>query len=259
MNISVCIATYNGERYIKEQLESILMQLGDDAEVIISDDGSTDSTLDIIRFLNDRRIKIFENKNRKGFVSNFENALRQASGKYIFLSDQDDYWLPDKVNVLLKHLENYLLVCSNGKLADENLNVFDESFFEHLNAGIGIVKNFLKIRYYGFGMAFRKELLDYALPFPKQKYVGHDMMLGVLADYMKGSIFEWTPLTLYRRHGNNISTVRLDKKSILYNLLNLRKLVRLIYSRIITFYVFIILYIRVVSIGRQKRFNNFNN
>jgi len=259
MNISVCIATYNGERYIKDQLESILIQLGDDSEVIVSDDGSTDRTLDIIRLLNDKRIKIFENKNRKGFVSNFENALRQSSGKYIFLSDQDDYWLPDKVNVILKHLENYLLVCSNGKLTDENLNVFDESFFEYLNAGTGILKNFFKIRYYGFGMAFRKELLEFALPFPNQKFVGHDMMLGVLADYMKSSFFEWTPLTLYRRHGNNISTVRLDKMSILYNMLNPRKLVRLIYSRIITFYVFIILYIRVVSIGRQKRFNNFDN
>ena len=91
--ISVCIATYNGEKYIKEQLLSILPQLGKKDEVIISDDHSTDNTLDIVKGLNDNRIKIVMNNREKGYTSNFENALSYAIGDYIFLSDQDDIWM----------------------------------------------------------------------------------------------------------------------------------------------------------------------
>lgn len=94
--ISVCMATYNGEEYIKEQLESILCQLGEMDEIIISDDGSTDNTLNIIESYNDSRIKIHINTGKHGFVYNFENALQKAKGEYIFLSDQDDIWLPEK-------------------------------------------------------------------------------------------------------------------------------------------------------------------
>ncbi|MDE5758415.1 MAG: glycosyltransferase, partial [Allobaculum sp.] len=91
--ISVCIATYNGERYIETQIRSILDQLNEDDEIIISDDSSTDRTLDIIRSLNDSRIKLFAGNKFHSRTFNFENALKQATGDFIFLSDQDDIWL----------------------------------------------------------------------------------------------------------------------------------------------------------------------
>lgn len=94
--ISVCMAAYNGEKYIKEQLLSILKQIGPNDEVVISDDGSKDRTKDIVDSLNDKRIRYVENKNKHGFTHNFENALQIAQGDYIFLADQDDIWRDDK-------------------------------------------------------------------------------------------------------------------------------------------------------------------
>ena len=89
--ISVAMATYNGEKYIKKQIESILINLNKDDELIISDDGSKDKTLDIIKSIKDKRIKIISGP-KQGVIKNFENALNNCTGEYIFLSDQDDIW-----------------------------------------------------------------------------------------------------------------------------------------------------------------------
>ncbi|MEM7184509.1 MAG: glycosyltransferase, partial [Spirochaetota bacterium] len=107
--ISVCIATFNGEKYIHEQLVSILQQLGTNDEIIISDDSSTDNTIKMIHAINDKRIKIYHN-NVRNPIQNFENALRKAQGKYIFLSDQDDIWLETKISITIEHLQKYDLV-----------------------------------------------------------------------------------------------------------------------------------------------------
>ena len=88
MKISVCMATYNGEKYIAEQIRSILPQLSEDDEVIVSDDGSSDATLDIVRSFNDPRIRIVQNELEHGYTKNFENALNHANGDIIFISDQ---------------------------------------------------------------------------------------------------------------------------------------------------------------------------
>ena len=88
--ISVCMATYNGEKFVCQQLRSITAQLGTADEVIVSDDGSTDSTLAVIESMGDSRIKTIEGPRRRSPVWNFENALRHAKGDYIFLADQDD-------------------------------------------------------------------------------------------------------------------------------------------------------------------------
>ena len=108
--ISVCMATYNGEKYIREQIDSILAQLGDKDELIVSDDGSADATLSIVRSFSDPRIKIISNTGKHGTNGNFENALKHAQGDYIFLSDQDDVWLPGKVNICLQALQTAHLV-----------------------------------------------------------------------------------------------------------------------------------------------------
>ena len=126
--ISVCMATYNGGHYIREQLDSILMQLGEGDEIIISDDSSTDDTLEIIASYADNRIKIFPGQHFHSPVFNFENALKQAKGDYVFLSDQDDVWKLDKVQVMLEELKRFALVVSDCMVVDKEGGVIQDSF-----------------------------------------------------------------------------------------------------------------------------------
>mgnify|MGYP002597725427 FL=1 len=127
--ISVCIATYNGEKYIKEQINSILPQLKNCDEIIISDDHSSDKTLDVIFQINDSRIQVYLNDKEKGYTSNFENALSKATGSIIFLADQDDIWKSNKVEVLQKSLEDSDLVVSDAEVVNGDLDVISPSFF----------------------------------------------------------------------------------------------------------------------------------
>lgn len=113
--ISVCIATYNGERFIREQIGSIINQLGNEDEIIISDNGSTDSTIDIIKEIDDKRIKLIKGPEKKSPTSNFENALMHAKGEYIFLSDQDDVWKDNKISICMQYLKHYDCVISDAE------------------------------------------------------------------------------------------------------------------------------------------------
>ena len=138
--ISVCIATYNGEKYIKEQLDSIINQIKEDDEIVISDDNSTDRTLEIINSYKDKRIKIYHS-NARNFKKNFENALGNANGDIIFLSDQDDVWIDGKYEMCVSALQKYDLVVTDSTVVDENLNIIYPSFFSYYKSGPGIIKN----------------------------------------------------------------------------------------------------------------------
>ncbi|WP_419870117.1 glycosyltransferase family 2 protein [Chryseobacterium sp. CT-SW4] len=216
MKISVCLATYNGEKYITEQLKSILTQLGEDDEIIISDDNSSDKTIEIINGFNDKRIKILQNKD-KGITKNFENALKNASGDYLFLSDQDDVWLPQKVFYSLKGLEYYDLVVTNCKVTDENLNIINQSYFDLNNSRSGFLKNFYRSSYLGCCLAFKKEMLTDILPIPRNLYLYHDWWIGYLADIKYKVKFIDVPCLLYRRHDFNMSTTaKGSKRNLLF-------------------------------------------
>lgn len=201
--ISVCIATYNGEKYIKEQLDSILLQIGEKDEIIVSDDGSTDKTIEIISAYKDSRIKIFKNS-FKNLVLNFEFALKQAKGDFIFLSDQDDVWLPNKIERSIKYLTEFEVLVSDCKVVDKDLKVLNNSFFELNNSQNGLFSNLMRNSYLGCCLAFKKELLEKALPFPKDIPM-HDIWLGVVAELFFKVKFLNEVLVLYRRHGNNES------------------------------------------------------
>ncbi len=204
MKISVCITTFNGEKYIKQQLHSILAQLDENDEIIISDDSSVDNTVKIIKIFNDIRIKIFENNKFRNPIYNFENALIKATGDYIFLSDQDDVWLPNKVNILKSCLQKYDLVISDAFVVDENLNILHDSFYALNNSKNGVIKNLLKNSYIGCCMAFRSNLLPLVLPFPKNIPM-HDWWIGLIAEFQGKVFFCEDKLVYYRRHGSNIS------------------------------------------------------
>ena len=203
---SICIATYNGEKYILEQLTSILSQINMDDEVIISDDNSTDNTIQIINSINDNRIKVI-NGGFRNFTFNFENAIKQANGEYVFLSDQDDVWLPNKYATMLDALKKYDLVCSNAIVTDQQLAPIHQSFFEYYNSGKGLLKNIVKCSYCGACMAFNKKILHAIQPFPNTAIFGHDLWIGLIAEIVGKVCFLETPLILYRRHDSALTSI----------------------------------------------------
>lgn len=216
--ISVCMATYNGEKYIKEQLESILKQLASDDEVIISDDGSKDRTIEIVKMINDDRVKIFYNQGMRGFTHNFENALKHANGDVIFLSDQDDIWKEHKISVTMEVLENCDFTISDCITVNSNMDVIQESRFEAFGMKSGFLRHILKSRFLGCCMAFKRNVLEASLPFPsKDSLVEHDIWLAAVAMlYFKVELIK-EPLILYRRHGNNTSAGGFEKGYSLFN------------------------------------------
>lgn len=198
---SVCVTTYNGERFIEQQLRSILEQIAAEDEVIISDDGSTDNTLKIVDSIGDKRIRI-RHSSAHYFKDNFIEAMCEAKGEIIFLSDQDDVWLPGKYERCIKELEEVDLVCTNSEMTDVELNIIEPNFFSIYHSGPGVFKNALNNTYYGSCMAFRRSLLKAALPMPSTREIGHDIWLGLVAE-MTGKVrFIDTPYLLYRRHEN---------------------------------------------------------
>jgi len=208
MKLSVCMATYNGEKYIRAQLESILKQLSEKDEIIISDDSSTDGTIGIIKSFGDKRIRLYEDDHFRSPIFNFENALKKASGDIIFLSDQDDIWLDNKVEVITKLLHSYDLVVSDCIVVDENETVLDDSFFKLRGSGPGIIHNLIRNSFVGCCMAFSRRILEIALPFPK-KIEMHDMWIGIIGELFGKIYFCKEKLVKYRRHDGNVSETSL--------------------------------------------------
>lgn len=204
--ISVCLATYNGENYIIEQLNSILLQLSSSDEIIISDDNSTDETLSLVRSVNDSRIKIFTNNLGQGYTRNFENAIMNSSGDFIFLCDQDDVWIENKVSVMMNSLKTADLVVSDALICDGSLNPTLGSHFKLHSTRSGFIHNFIMTRYIGACMAFKREILTKVLPFPlNSKLCAHDYWIANVGElYYRVELVD-TPLIKYRRHGLNAS------------------------------------------------------
>lgn len=220
--ITVCMATHNGEKYIKEQLDSILCQLSPVDEVVISDDGSTDSTLEIIEGYNDSRIKIYRmTHTRKGMKShyyvtmNFENALKQAKGDYIFLSDQDDVWYSNKVEYCLKILKDYDMVLHNLECVDENLNTLHRNVYNNSFR----YKNYLMRRgkHFGCALAFKRIMLHNILPFPSRLVI-HDYWIGIIGEALGHFTFTDELLVKYRIHATNTSGKTQVKNTMLYKI-----------------------------------------
>lgn len=210
MKVSVCIATYNGSRYIQAQLGSILAQLSEIDEVIIVDDNSLDNTVEIISTYNDNRVMLVKNECNMGVTFTFEKAMRMATGDLIFLSDQDDIWFDDKVNIvkdIFATQEVDLLVHDAVVVRDDK--VIFQSLFHSRNSSSGVIKNILSNTYTGCCMAFRPNLLKKILPIPLSRQIFHDAWIGILANYYKFDVlFYGKPLIRFIRHDNNSSTLQ---------------------------------------------------
>lgn len=207
--VSVALASYNGASYIRQQLESVLLQLRETDEVIISDDGSTDGTREIVAEIAeaDARVKLLDGP-QVGVIKNFEHALNACTGDVICLCDQDDVWRADKLDKLLAKLRQTgaVLVLHDACLTDGDLQPTADSYFAVHGTQPGFWRNLLRNSFVGCCMAFRCELLETALPFP-DKLPMHDQWLGLLAEKRGGTALLHETLIDYRRHEGTATAV----------------------------------------------------
>lgn len=208
--VSVCMAAYNGERYIGKQLQSILNQLQNRDELVVVDDASSDRTRDVIRSFNDGRIRLIEHPRNRGVVASFEDAIRNATGDILFLADDDDIWAPDKVKKVLEafreHPDAQIITTRVSMIDEHGLPSPDTLYSNRKGFQSGFWQNILRNHFQGSAMAFRSSLLAFVLPFPKHVGFLHDQWIGTRNALLGGSaIFVDEPLLLYRRHSQNLS------------------------------------------------------
>jgi GT2 family glycosyltransferase len=207
LSVSVCMAAYNGERFIVEQLKSILCQLDDTDEIVVIDDASKDGTRALIRSLNDPRIRLFEHKQNLGISLTFEDALRYSSNDILFLSDQDDLWVPDKINTVRQaFIDNphITMVVTDSSLISADGKTFLESYLGKYGPfRVGFFANLFRNRYGAHNTALRASIVSYLLPLPRKHEILHDHWIGLRHALCYGNAyFIDKPMTLSRRHDN---------------------------------------------------------
>lgn len=205
MKVSVCMATHNGERFLRPQLDSILTQLGKEDELVISDDDSTDGISAILASYNDSRMRILPPQQFEGPARNFEYALRHCTNELIFLADQDDVWHPQKIEIMSAAMQYTDLAVCDCRLTDQELKTIFPSFFKINKSRPGLLKNIFRNSYMGCCMAFRRLVLEKALPFPDAIPL-HDLWIGLIAERHFRIAFLPEILVDHRRHQNNYST-----------------------------------------------------
>ncbi len=211
ISVSVVMATYNGQRYLKEQIDSVFAELRPGDELIVVDDASSDGTAAILDLLTWSNLRIVKNSSNIGVLQTFERGLALASSDVIFLCDQDDVWLPGKLSSFIEAFaadERILVVVSDAQMIDANGAMLAPSFMA-TRGGFkgGVISTIVRNRYLGCAMALRKEVLAAALPIPVFVPM-HDMWLGAIASACGHVHYIQSPLLQYRRHGANVSPSR---------------------------------------------------
>jgi hypothetical protein len=211
--VSVAIATFNGRRFLADQITSILAQSWGNLEIVVSDDASTDGTIDLLEELGRRApIRYSVNRSRLGLVRNFERALSQCSGSYVALCDQDDVWKPHKVQTLVGALgDNMLVYCNVQEMLgrDGHHRIAHEfepicEFSRQYGSGSPTCHLIAENWVVGHSVLFRRELLDQALPIPAhQPY--HDGWLALVASKLGGIRFVDERLQIYRQHEDSLT------------------------------------------------------
>ena len=200
--VSIALCTYNGEAYLREQLESIVNQSYSQLELIAIDDCSTDNTLSILKEYeaNYPFIQVFENPENLGYIRNFEKALRLCSGEFIALSDQDEIWDLHKIEKQIKAIGNHLMIYHDSEFIDENGQLLNKKMSDIMNLYRGdqpeafLFFNCIS----GHSVFMKKALRDELLPFPNAYF--HDWWMGYVATNLGSIDCIDEPLVKYRQH-----------------------------------------------------------
>lgn len=212
--ISVALCTYNGEKYLQQQLESILSQTYKNLEVIVVDDKSVDKTEDIIYqyMKTDKRIKFYSNAHNLGFNKNFEKAISLSTGDYIAISDQDDLWELNKIEDLYKNIKNNWLIFSNSALIDSRGEPLGEFLMKQVDLKQMDFRNFLFSNYTtGHTSMIHRDFLKFYLPIPNEGF--YDWWMGFIAAYHKKIIFYNEVLTKHRVHNDSVIQAKILSNS----------------------------------------------
>ncbi len=210
--VSIVLAACNGAAYIEAQLQSILDQMEEQDELIVSIDPSSDSTLSIVQSLSKKYplhdIRILEGPGT-GVISNFEFLLSKAAKPVVFLADQDDVWKPDKLDIVCEFFQDpqVMAVVHDATICDEHLNVTEPSYYQFHGSKNGYTANLIRNSFVGACLAVREEVVQSLLPFPRPIPM-HDQLLGLQAIRMGKVLFIEDNLLLYRRHGSNQTSLQ---------------------------------------------------
>ncbi len=203
--ISIGLATYNGEKYLAEQLDSIFSQTYKNIEVVVTDDGSTDKTVEILEiYAKAYGLKYFVNEKNIGFVKNFEKVISLCTGEYIALADQDDVWKKDKLMMLYNNIGDAILIHSDAELIDASGRRLSSSYTKAANKVLrkNSFEYFFNNDVTGCTVLFKKKLLHSLLPFPQNVLV-HDWWLAICACKNGDIKYLDEPLIFYRQHEHN--------------------------------------------------------
>lgn len=208
------MSTYNGQAFLKAQLDSILPQLNADDEIVVVDDCSRDDTVAQLQGYHDARIRVLRNAQNRGAVRSFEKAILAAQGSIIFLSDQDDVWLPGRLDAMVAALRGAggMLVVSNyDEMDQDGKPVVRTNALPPLRptgATGNLHKRMMvmlgKINYFGCAMAFTSDFAKTAAPFPPYTEC-HDLWLASVAIQLNGIVHMEQSTLLRRLHGSNLS------------------------------------------------------
>ena len=182
---SVCMATYRGAEYVEQQIRSILDQLGRDDELVVVDDDSPDATFAVLSSFDEPRMRLFRNETNRGYVRTFERALQLADGRYLFLSDQDDVWIPGRLETMLEALREKAVVstsvCVLGQSVDPpRFRLHSRDSERHLANIFAVMVGYRP--YTGCAMAFRRDIAASVLPIPEFVFESHDLWLALVAN-----------------------------------------------------------------------------
>lgn len=222
MKLSVLLASYNGEKYIAKQIKSILDQLSPGDELIISDDGSTDQTLEIVTQFNDRRLSVMKGP-QEGINANFINAYENATGDAILFSDQDDIWLPGRAQLYRDKLITHDFVICDAEIIDEQDNLLVCSYFTKNQTPKTFLGNLIRCRTLGCCIGFRKNAIGQRLQiYNDYNILPFDYSLTLLSLFYFKVYFSKEAYHQYRRHNTNHSKGGEKSKNSLWQMLIFR-------------------------------------